>query len=178
MRQVRAIAILGGLLGVAAAAAIAATPEAAPRREGRRLAEQRLGLSPEQRGQMERLRDEFAKAQVKRHAELAVAHIELRQLMSAPQLDDKAIVAKAKVLGDLQAAQTRERIENRLAMAKVLTPEQREKARGFMEGRHRGGPWARHGFSRDGQGRRGHDGGWGGGHAGGPGMGDPAPEHE
>jgi Spy/CpxP family protein refolding chaperone len=179
MRQARAIAILGGLLGVAAATGIAATPEAAPRHEGRQAFGQRLGLSPEQRGQMERLRDEFAKAQAKRRAELTVAHIELRELMRASQLDDKAIVAKARILGDLQAAQTRERIENRLAMAKVLTPEQREKFRGLMAERHRGGPWGRRGFFRDRQGRSGGDGGfWGGGHAGRPDGGDPAPEHE
>ena len=177
MRQARAIAILGGLLGVAAVAAIAATPEAAPRREGRRSFEQRLGLSPEQRGQMERLRDESAKGEAKRSAELTVARIELRELMRAPQLDDKAIVAKARVLGDLQAAQTRERIENRLAMAKVLTPEQREKVHGLMAERHRGGPWGRRGFFRDGHDRPGRDGGpWGDAHRGRPEVGEP--EHE
>jgi Spy/CpxP family protein refolding chaperone len=174
MRQAKAIVILGGLLGAAAVVAMAAAPEAASRREGHGRLERRLGLSPEQASQMERLRGEFAKAQVRRHADIAVAHIELRELMSAPQLDEKAIAAKAKVLGDLQAAQTRERIENHLAMAKILTPEQRAKARDFMAERHRGGAWGRRG-----QERGGHEGGaWWGGHAGRPDAGDPAPEHE
>jgi Spy/CpxP family protein refolding chaperone len=176
MRQMKAIVVLTGVLGVAAVATVAATADPAPRREGRRPFEQQLGLSPEQVTQMERLRDEFAKTQVKRRAEVSVAHIELRELMRAPQLDDKAIVAKAKVLGDLQALDTRARIEHRLAMAKVLTPEQRAKAHGLLAERHRGRAFGHRGFFGGGPGRAGRP--WGGGHAGPPDGGDQTAERE
>ena len=180
MRQMKAIVVVGGLLGIGAMAAFAAAPEGAPRREGGRRMEQRLGLSPEQTGQIERLRSEFAKVRVKRRADIEVARIELGELMRAPKLDDQAIVAKAKVMGDLQAAQTRERIEHLLAMAKVLTPEQREKAHALMAERQRGGPGGRGGFLRGERGGFGDGGGpWQGRHGGrAPGVDNPGPDEQ
>jgi Spy/CpxP family protein refolding chaperone len=160
MRQSRSIAVFAGALVIAGAMTLAATPEAAD--QGRRGGfAQRLGLAPEQAKQMEQLRAEFAKARVKRRAEIEVARIELMELMRAPQLDDKAVLAKAKLLGDLEAARTREQVEHRLSMAKALTPEQREKARGLLgerPGRHAGG---RERAGRHGRCPFGHDGGEG-----------------
>jgi Spy/CpxP family protein refolding chaperone len=177
MRQSRSIAVFAGALVIAGAMTLAATPEAAD--QGRRGGfSQKLGLAPEQAKQMEQLRTEFAKARVKRRAEVEVARIELMELMRAPQLDDKAILAKAKLLGDLEAAGIRERVEHRLSMAKVLTPEQRAKARdllGERPGRH-----AR-GHERVGRhGRRpfGHDGGEGPGPARWHGADEAAPDRD
>jgi Spy/CpxP family protein refolding chaperone len=179
MREMKSIAVLGGLLGIGAIAAFAAAPEGAPRREGRHPMEQRLGLSPEQTGQIQKLRSDFAKVRVKRRADIEVARIELGELMRAPKLDDQAIAAKAKVLGDLQAAQTRERIDHLLAMAKVLTPEQREKASVLLAERHRGGRRGRGGFWRGEQGGFGDgDGPWQGRHGRAPGADNPVPAEQ
>lgn len=171
--------LIGAAIGVLAAGS--AFAQAGPQARGeaarqpRAAVQDKLGLSPEQRAEMEKLGVAFRKEQIRARADLQVARLELRELLSAPTIDDKAVMAKAQEFSQLQAAQTKRMIEHRLAFAKILTPEQRQKAREL--GLHRGWQGGRgqgHAF-RD-RVRR-HRGGWGpdalgpGGPAGGPGVG-------
>jgi Spy/CpxP family protein refolding chaperone len=114
--------------------------------------EARLDLTPDQAREIRRLRRDHRKEQIQRRAALQVARLELAELLAAPQLDEGAIRAKARAIGDQQALDVRARLEHRLAVAKVLTAEQRERAqemRAWRHGRrgfHRGA--ARHGGRR------------------------------
>lgn len=107
-------------------AAWAASPEG-PR--GRVTLPERLGLSSDQVDAWRKLRSDQQKASVQRRADRQKLQIELRDLLSAPTLDEAAVRAKARQLGELQAAAMRERVEGRLALRKLLTPEQAEKLR-------------------------------------------------
>ncbi len=86
-----------------------------------------LGLDDQQLGQLKKLRTERRRAAIKRHADVQLARLALRELMDSPSVDEKALQARTKELGDLHAANLRARAEAQLAMRKLLTPEQREK---------------------------------------------------
>lgn len=112
-----------------------ATAQERPRREGRpdRAAIQaELGLSADQAAQIEKLRVEGRKQGIRQRADLAIARIELQELMSAPTVDEEAVAAKVKAISDLQAAGLKARVDERLAMRRVLTPEQQEKMKQLM----------------------------------------------
>jgi Spy/CpxP family protein refolding chaperone len=111
-----------------------------------------LSLTPEQTGEIRRLGAEHRKEQIRQRAALQVARLELAELLAAPTLDEKAIQAKAREIGEQQAAQVRARIEHRLGVARILTPEQRERAQRMSAWRQGGRGCARgaagHGWRR------------------------------
>ena len=122
-----------GMLVVAGA--VVAVAQERPRREGRpdRAALQaELGLSADQTAQLEKLRVEGRKQAIRQRADLAIARLELAELMDAPNVDEKAVAAKVKVISDLQAAGLKARTDERLAMRRLLTPEQQEKMKQLM----------------------------------------------
>jgi Spy/CpxP family protein refolding chaperone len=86
-----------------------------------------LGLSDEQAAQIRRLVTDARKAEIRRRADMQIARIELEDMLSAPTVDEAAIAAHAKALGDMEAATLRARIESRLAVRRVLTAEQYQK---------------------------------------------------
>jgi len=86
-----------------------------------------LGLSDEQAAQVQKMTTDGRKQAIRQRADLAVARIELEELMRAPAVDQKAIDAKVKAIGDLQAAQLKARTDQRLALRRLLSPEQQEK---------------------------------------------------
>jgi Spy/CpxP family protein refolding chaperone len=141
---------------------VLATAQERPRREGRpdRAAIQaELGLSADQAAQIEKLRVEGRKQAIRQRADLAIARLELQELMNAPTVDEKAVAAKVKAVSDLQAAGLKARVDERLAMRRVLTPEQQEKMKQLMR-QHRQDRGARPGRA------------WRGGR---PGAGTPPP---
>lgn len=85
-----------------------------------------LSLTDQQASELARLRSEERKATIRRRADIAVAKLELRELLLAPTYDDKAVVAKVKQLSALQAAGVQARADSLIAMRRVLTPEQVE----------------------------------------------------
>lgn len=91
--------------------------------------EERLELSREQAEEWHALRAEQEKAAVQRFADRRKLHIELRELLTSPTLNEGAVRAKARQLAELQAATTQQEIEARLALRKLLTPEQAERLR-------------------------------------------------
>jgi Spy/CpxP family protein refolding chaperone len=125
-----------GALAVAGAVLVAAAAQERPRREGRpdRAAIQaELGLSADQAAQLKKLRIEGRKQAIRQHADLAIARLELAELMNAPTVDEKAVAAKVKAISDLQAAALKARTDERLAMRRLLSPEQQEKMKQFMQ---------------------------------------------
>lgn len=118
-----------GLLAVAGTLAVA-TAQERPRRQGRpgfASLEKELGLSADQAAGLRKLRAEGRKQAIRQRADLAIARLELQELMDATTLDEKAVAAKVKAVSDLQAAALLARTNQRLAMRRLLTPEQQEK---------------------------------------------------
>jgi Spy/CpxP family protein refolding chaperone len=120
---------------IAAAAALVAiggvmSPAEEPRqakRERIEAARAEIGLTDEQVTEIRRIRSEARKAAVRRHAELRVARMELRELMSAAALDEDKIAARVQAISELQTAALKQRTESQLAVRRLVTPEQFEK---------------------------------------------------
>jgi Spy/CpxP family protein refolding chaperone len=76
---------------------------------------------------MRNLRAEGRKQAIRHRADVAIARLELEELMDAKTVDEKAVAAKVKAISDLEAAALKARTDERLAMRRLLTPEQQEK---------------------------------------------------
>jgi len=137
--------------------------------------EAELGLSEEQLSQLRALRSEAAKAGLRARTDMQLKQMELEELLEAEEPNEAAIQSKLRELSDARHALMQQRITNRLAMRRVLTPEQRAKwnkmrrhfaRRGMMQ-RFRG----QRGFGPRGRGQRGFRPGRGFGPGRGPGFG-------
>jgi Spy/CpxP family protein refolding chaperone len=114
----------------------------APRSEGKTPFEQ-LGLSDEQKAQIQQLLLDTRKKNIDVEAKQKLARIELHELMNADSPDQGKINTKIGELSKLHETLMRNRIESKLAIQKILTPEQRKKAKQM-------GPWMHERF-RDGE---------------------------
>ncbi len=107
-----------------------------------------LGLSDAQKSQIHQIMLDTRKKNIDVGAKLKLAGIELHELMRAETPDQAKINAKISEVSKLRETLMRNGIEAKLAVQKILTPEQRKKmqeARPGMFGRgHRGGPGMMH----------------------------------
>jgi Spy/CpxP family protein refolding chaperone len=94
------------------------------------------GLSAEQIEQLRKIRADEQKASLRMRAELKVARLELRELLDATAVDPAAIEARMKRIGELEAALLKARVDARLAVRGVMTPEQHEKVKLVRPPRH------------------------------------------
>jgi len=121
-------------MGVLAAggAALAALPDPDPVAAGPDMAriQQQVGLTDAQVTQLKKLWGDQRKLAIRRRADMAIARLEMEELLDGPSIDEKALNAKVKELSDLQAATLRSRVDAQLALRKVVTPEQHQKLRG------------------------------------------------
>ncbi len=101
---------------------------------------ERLGLTDEQAEQLRSERLEAAKERVKIGSQMRVARLELRELMSSPAPDEKAVMAKARQIGDLHTRLLEARVTHSLALKKILTPEQQRKLREMRAAERAHGP--------------------------------------
>jgi len=132
-----------GILGVGAVA-FAARPEATqesgrPGRPDGGQMERAAGLTDAQIAQLRKIRQEDQKQAIRRRADMRIAHMELNELLDASTIDEKAVAVKVKALSDLQAAALKARVDQRLAMRKIVSAEQLEKLRSMHRERGRGG---------------------------------------
>ena len=125
------VLVAAGVLVVAGAVAAVTAQESRPaRRQGRphpAVIQAELGLSAEQTAQLKKLRAEGRKQGIRQRADLAIARIELEELMDGQSVDEKAVAAQVKVISDLQASSLKARTDQRLAMRRLLSAEQLEK---------------------------------------------------
>lgn len=103
-----------------------ARAEAEGLRQPRRGMNDALGLTDQQTAEIGRLRSEERKAAIRRRADIAIAKQELRELLTAPTLDEKAVSAKVKQLSAQHGAGVQASADRLLARRRVLTPEQLE----------------------------------------------------
>jgi len=129
-----AVAILGGS---------AALSEAQPMARGRggrpdlATIQRELGLNDQQATQLRQLWSEERKQAIRRRADLAIARMELEEALDAATVDEKLVESRVRAVSDLQAAAVRARADQRLALRKVLTPEQQQKMRQLVRERRR-----------------------------------------
>ncbi|MCA9742513.1 MAG: Spy/CpxP family protein refolding chaperone [Deferribacteres bacterium] len=88
-----------------------------------------LGLTDVQKEQIQGIHSAAQKERIDRQAKMKIARIELRELMVADTPDQGKIDAKVNELSTLQASMMKARVHNQLAVQKILTPEQRKKAK-------------------------------------------------
>lgn len=99
-----------------------------------------LNLSDEAAEKIQKMRDDHRKGQIALRAKLAAARIDFRSMMRADAPDEKLAMAKQKEMSALRAEMEEARFSHRLAVAKLLTPEQRmlmkeHQGEGFGKGR-------------------------------------------
>jgi Spy/CpxP family protein refolding chaperone len=149
MKRLLMITFVGST--ILAASVWAARPEGEPGPDGhgrrgfdvaRMQAE--LGLSDDQVAQLQKMKSDGRSQAIRRRADLRIAEGELQDLLRAPAVDERAISAKVKQVTDLQAAGTRARVDQRLALRHVLTPEQLTKMESLVGEHRRGGGPGRH----------------------------------
>jgi Spy/CpxP family protein refolding chaperone len=99
--------------------------------------QQEVGLTDAQATQLKKLWSDHWKLAMRRRADMAIARLEMEELLDGPSVDEKALNAKIKELSDLQASTLRSRVDAQLALRKVVTPEQQQKLRGLL----REQPW-------------------------------------
>ena len=133
--RVQRLAVAGALMVAGAVGIVAAQERGPERRQGRpdpAAIQAELGLSADQAAQLKKLRDAGRKQAIRQRADLAIARIELQEAMDAPSVDDKLVAARVKAVSDLQAASLQARTSQRLAMRRLLTPEQQERMKQLM----------------------------------------------
>jgi Spy/CpxP family protein refolding chaperone len=119
--------VLAAVLTASGLAGAQDPPEAPARERGISGSFQGLQLSNAQREQLRQITLEARKGARRRQAEIDVLHLDIQDLLAAPTLDEAALSAKVQQLGDLQLASVRAEVDSRVAMRKILTPEQIEK---------------------------------------------------
>ena len=136
--RVQLLAVTGALVVAGAVAAVGAQEPGPARREGRMgrpdaaTIQAELGLSADQAAQLKKLRNDGRKQAIRQRADLAIARIELEEAMDAPSVDEKLVAARVKAVSDLEASSLKARTDQRLAMRRLLTPEQQEKMKQLM----------------------------------------------
>ena len=124
-----------------------------------------LDLTQEQKHQLKSLRTENRKKMIKLKADMQLAHVELRELMSEKAPNQGKVDRTVEKMNAAHAEMTKIRVMAKLSLNKILTDEQRQKLKEMPKRRHRGGRHFR-GHRRGGFGR-------------GMGMGEvPAPTQE
>jgi len=125
-----------------------------------------IGLTDQQVAEIQKIRAEERKARIRRSADLRIARIELDELLASDALDESAIAARVKTIGELQAQSFKARTDSQLAIRRLVSAEQYKK---MQQVRHRAVEARRERPAR-------HDRGYGRGPGRGPGgQGGPGP---
>ena len=91
------------------------------------LPQMTLNLTEEQKSQLEELKKEYRKEVIKIEADLKIAKIELKDLLSEKDADETAVLAKADEVSRLQNKLMKYRISHQLKTRKIYTEEQWKK---------------------------------------------------
>lgn len=99
------------------------------RMQPRKALAEELGLSAEQKEKIRQIKLAAHKQNIEQRAKLQLARLELHELMQADSPDQKQIEAKLAELSKLRDVAMHNHVNTFLEMQKVLTPEQRKKAK-------------------------------------------------
>lgn len=101
-----------------------------------------LGLTDAQVADIQKSRDNARRERLLKTTDLRIARMDIRSLLRAEKVDEKALAAKVAEAQAAEGALLKIKVDSALAMKRILTPEQQRK---FMEMR------AGHGRARMGQ---------------------------
>lgn len=116
-----------------------------------------LGLSDVQQADLRKAREAGQKDRILKQAAARVARMELKSLLRADKVDDKAVAAKLAEVQAAQGALLKIRVDQALAMKRILTPEQQKKLQSMRAdrgGRRMGRAMGRRAIGRRAMGRR------------------------
>jgi Spy/CpxP family protein refolding chaperone len=148
MSSKQVLAMVGALGLIGGGAVLAAWPEPEAPGRGPDIAriQKDVGLNDAQADQLKKLWTDQRKQEIRQRADMAIARMDLHQLLDVQTVDEKAVNAKVKELSDLHAASLRAHVDSVLAMRKILTAEQREKMKALMKSHRPAFRGMRHGF--------------------------------
>lgn len=95
------------------------------------------------------------KSNIETRAKIAVAGIDLHQLLMTPKPDQNAVMAKVQQISELQGQMMKNNIQALLKAKTILTPEQQHRIREFIQNR-----FMRHGWGRNEDWSHGWNHGW------------------
>jgi Spy/CpxP family protein refolding chaperone len=149
----RLLVMIGALALIGAGVALA-WPEREAAGPGPDIAriQKEVGLNDGQVDQLKKLWTGQRKQEIRQRADMAIARMDLHQLLDAPTVDEKAVNAKVKELSDLHATALRAHVDSMLGMHKILTPEQRQKMKALMRSHRPAFRGMRRGFGHGGSG--------------------------
>lgn len=91
------------------------------------LKAEKLKLTPEQKEEIRNLQLNFEKEKIRLKADLKVARLELKELLREDKPVKNEVYRKIEQMGDLRVKLQKNRVDKRLAIKEILTPEQLEK---------------------------------------------------
>lgn len=105
-----------------------------------------LGLTEAQQADLRKAREAAQKDRILKKAAARVASMELKALLRADKVDEKAVAAKLAEVQAARGALVKVRVDQALAMKRILTPEQQKKVQSMRGARgHRMGRGAQRG---------------------------------
>lgn len=93
----------------------------------------KLGLTEQQKDKVQSIRMSAEKGKIMLEAELHIKQIELQEELEKKNVSEKKVDKFIDEIAQLQKKMLESRIKTMLALKKVLTPEQQEKVKNFME---------------------------------------------
>ena len=86
-----------------------------------------LGLTDVQQADIRKARETAQRDRLRKSTDLKIANLDLKSLLRAEKVDEKAVAAKLAEAQAAQGALLKLRVDQALAMKRILTPEQQKK---------------------------------------------------
>lgn len=93
----------------------------------RQAARAELGLTEVQQADLRKAMESARRDRLRKSTDLKIAKMDLRSLLRAEKVDDKAVLAKLAEAQAAQGALMKLRVDTALAMKRIFTPEQQKK---------------------------------------------------
>jgi len=94
----------------------------------------KLGLTDDQVAEINRLDFEYRKNRIRSRAEHEIAHMELDRLVHSGEVDENRMRALADRISQIKSGKIHAMVEAKIALLKLLTPEQRKKVKALHAG--------------------------------------------
>jgi Spy/CpxP family protein refolding chaperone len=95
--------------------------------KARRDIKAELGLTEVQQADIRKARENARRERLRKTTDLKIANLDLKSLLRAEKVDEKAVAAKLAEAQAAQGALLKLRVDTALAMKRILTPEQQKK---------------------------------------------------
>lgn len=93
----------------------------------RKTLRESLGLTDPQKAELVKVRETAQRDRLRKSTDLKIAGMDLKSLLRAEKVDEKAVAAKLAEMQAAQGALMKIRVDGALALKRILTPEQQKK---------------------------------------------------